>query len=111
MKKLYYTCPIEAAYMTKNFGIIFDDEYRIFVNLESIGMYLDFDILKDDIKHYIHPESLSIFEPQVGDLVRIDIAPFHDFIIMNSYFLSTNCEIKEIIQRNGRAFIMPEAQN
>jgi len=55
-KRLYFTCPIKALYMMKEFGVKFSGEDLVFT---------DFDQKKPI---YIAPESEHIFEPKKGDV-------------------------------------------
>lgn len=115
MARLYYTCPIEAAYMAKNFGV------KIMVNdTEGTEMLCVISSLSRD-KYYIHPDSLSVFEPQEGDLVycmgsyQIMPADIDDFgvkydrriIIQN---VTSPIATGKIIQRNNKPFIMPQSE-
>ena len=75
IKKLFYTDPLQAAYMAKGFGVKF--------NAQGLGEIL-FDIDKYGLMSWgyrsgcgeyhqgpfhIHPDSLHIFEPQVDDFL------------------------------------------
>jgi hypothetical protein len=95
MKKLYYDCPIEAAYMAMNFGVklycMHTDEQMSEYDLTEAQRNFDWfhacfcegseeiEMISDAIKYmenisdkiYIHPDSLSIFEAMEGDLYQI----------------------------------------
>lgn len=67
-KKLYYTDPLKAAWMAREFGVVFissctDDTLdweNDFCEVSPQGWNCS--------KLYIHPDSLSIFEPMEGDV-------------------------------------------
>lgn len=70
MKKLFYTCPIESAYMAMNFGVKF---YIIQYGMPSSPLE-DWEILngiafgEDKIKTlHIHPDSLLVFDNMPDD--------------------------------------------
>jgi len=86
MTKLYYTDPLAAAYMSREFGVEYhklgkianwkvwqiDGEVdgAIFID-PKIMSHIDF--LHDfGGKFSIHPDSLHIFEPQEGDYIYFD---------------------------------------
>ena len=118
MKKMYYKCPIEAAYMARNFGVnfLFDPEPKD----NAVFLYWNRNALVNTLqinRFYIHPDSLSIFEPQVNDMNN------------EGYFFTGNSEYcdgvwykkqynestmfsssKNIIQRNNKPFIVPEVE-
>jgi len=76
----FYTDPLAAAIMTKEFGVEFANSIRDIHedcqrNLEMMwGKTIisgSLELQRGQIykKYYIHPDSLPIFEPQVGDFV------------------------------------------
>jgi len=67
MKK-YYDCPLEAAYMAKNFGIeCVDDNGKLWSNDCLIYVMEDVFAGLFDEKIYIHPDSLHIFDNMEED--------------------------------------------
>ena len=77
MGKLYYTDPLQAAYMAKEFGVDFVikwwGEEIIAKHSDAIKQPKQF-VANMIMKHKtgkfcIHPDSYHIFDPQVGDLV------------------------------------------
>lgn len=73
MTKYYYSCPLSAAYMAKNFGMRFLLEGEEFDEwgAEIRDLWPDFG--EDTaIKYHIHPDSLHLLEPRPGDLVICD---------------------------------------
>jgi len=111
MSKLYYDCPIKAAYMAKEFGaktVCPDGLDEPDTMTALINDMADPEIAPD--KYYIHPDSLYIFEPKVGDVI-ITKQEDHTYIahgIENRTDLYSGCS--NIIRRNGNAFIMPETE-
>ena len=80
--KYYYDCPIEAAYMAKNFGVklrleLIDAETGI-IDLQQFPisswhtLTSLFGTTGLSPYFYITPDSLHIFEPQVGDILDDD---------------------------------------
>ena len=65
-QKYYYTCPIQALYMHIEFGVKFDAEVKLSVDLSNDN-YLK-NMTPDITKIYVKPESEHIFEPKAGDL-------------------------------------------
>lgn len=113
--KMFYDCPIIAAYMAQYFnvkitsqpkgGLIFPDGTQKDPNA-FMRVYLSHidEFLCD--KFYIHQESYSVFEPKEGDLVY-----FSDIEEYLFYQKSDgDAWVKEIIQRNGIAFMMPKTE-
>jgi len=135
---MYYKDGIIASYMGLQFGVTYrlteeiTDKTIIFENkvnnindvmsllnvdsYSTLGGDSYYNIILPD-KFVIHPSSWHIFQPQVGDMVtKINR---HGWIIDKitedcyiSVFQGTEYIIKKeeavIIQRNGKAFIMPE---
>lgn len=68
MNKLYYTCRIEAAYMAEKFGVKFDFE-NSWQGVKPPKLINE--LYKNYPEHYkpaVSTASLSIFEPQQGDI-------------------------------------------
>lgn len=119
--KLYYTDPIKAIWMAKEFGVKIKDYHIECYKLSSEWFCLeDISDIKSPIegfeKLWIRPESESIFEPKIGDLVNL-LPPFD--ICKYDMKLSTTIDDErhlkyirtknfEIIQREDKAFFMPE---
>jgi len=151
--KLYYDDPLIAAYMSKEFGVKFannntDKPLNMYLHVQHdtmdsytttsancMGIHADW---YDGEEIYIHPDSIGIFEPQVGDLItskhefeldKSDYETPSKFLIEKSdelfnltclsQFILTkdnyDCawsdyhwEGQEIIQRNGKNFFMPK---
>jgi hypothetical protein len=105
--KYYYDCPVSAAYMAKHFGVQFD-------NGDSFKSACECAHLTDcsELPFYIHPDSLPIFEAQVGDFCRMSRpiigAPELRTDIYDYWAGGALYECEHIIQRNNRPFIMPK---
>lgn len=135
MKKYYYDCPIEAAYMAKNFdveflvdgkAVVYDDNSTSpsgkrlrFWYCDENGDIDEACYVEDEEKIYIHPESLPIFEP-----MEKDIAMFKgefDNLYGEVRFSGTWARLKDMIcgehhysrtiERNNKPFITPKQEN
>lgn len=137
--KLYYTDPLIAAYMAREFGVILlvyrytDTDYAI-----NLPNGKGFEWSNDWVKTSellvtipieggnIHPKSHHIFEPKVGDLLdgwasrmgHVEEITDEDYVIdvhggswgcPKSY--SGHIITYEIIQRDNKHFFMPEVEN
>lgn len=134
--RYFYTDPLEAAYMAKHYGMRFNRP----TNMNDSGFYTeDFSDwygcgLTEVMygggfgKFYIHPDSLAILEPQVGDLFvghnglfRVDEThypkegggwePGPCWKLVDGYhryFPDAFGDERKIIQRQGKAFFWPE---
>jgi hypothetical protein len=82
-KRYYYDCPIEAAYMAKNFGMEFQDENdwdaEVIIHDKDAGFLYSRgteEMASKEMyigeKIYVHPDSLPILEPQPKDKVGND---------------------------------------
>lgn len=131
IKRLYYyTCPIKALYMIKEFGVEFeckyypedigDDQFYDFqhqslYDIEKIGDLFDTDFGHVD-KIYVKQESEEIFEPINGD-IGIDIKDFHIHLYGDRwhYYIAGIPRMAlgniEIVLRNGKHFFAPEVEN
>lgn len=119
--KLYYTDPLQAAWMAREFGVKFEneDDAAMFV-IEGGDEYATLSQMQQTItskKYYIHPDSYHIFEPQEGDVVEYNIIcdkyPLEkraSHCLVTKTMMQTLGAIwvlEEIIQRNNTAFFMP----
>jgi hypothetical protein len=107
-KKYYYTCPIKALYMMKEFGVEYD-----FENEEGLIRIIKTpEIRRDNFmrKIYVAKESEHIFEPKKGDKdengLFFDGKHWTDGI---SYAISS--EQSKTSFRFGKQFFMPEVEN
>jgi hypothetical protein len=118
-KRYYYTCPIKALYMMKEFEVLFylDDgessTHPFIRNDEDEFEIADHELLKrceGYNKIYIEEESEHIFEPKKGDKdengLFFDGKHWTDGI---SYAISS--EQSKTSFRFGKQFFMPEVEN
>lgn len=116
----FYTDPLAAAWMAKHFGMVFT-RWSDGVS-EWEGRLCGTDALQEfeGCRHFvIHPDSLHLLEPQVGDIgIQPDEAcgeyrngRWRSFSSCgrDCYGLSEKERIS-IIQRNGIAFHWPESE-
>lgn len=130
-KKLFYTDPLAAIYMAREFGVKFIDAEKLVYDDGDINYFFDIFANVDDVinaytkEHYIHPDSYDIFEPQKDDLVDLGD---HGFAFVTerkgnnincALFHIENCAWKDgywhrrwvpIIQRNNKPFFTPESE-
>jgi len=130
-KRLYFTCPIKAIYMMKEFGVEFECQHENFDDKddgftepyfdfrfleieqpETIGTLLDY--IDNLGRIYVAPESEHIFEPKYWDLGRCFkrniIANFIDGKWENGT-VKFDLKTTKIIMRNNIQFFMPEVEN
>ncbi len=72
MTNPYYTCPLEAAYMAKYHNFTFgfyDEDTEEFIEMDDLDCWIAES--EDTERFYLHPDSLSLLEPQDGDAFRI----------------------------------------
>jgi hypothetical protein len=132
-KKLYYTDPLQAAYMSREFGVKWKErDGRILADDNNYNT-----VIFHHGRYSVHPDSYHVFEPQVGDIIkhnemgnlntgtieqikretnedydekeeweRVDI--FMSWDVKNDYTLDV--EIEQIIQRDGKPFFNPEVE-
>lgn len=121
--KYYYTCPLKAAYMAKYFGMkyaLFHADGHIVSEIKRENIEKDVALGESEIsrlflqsgnfgKYYIHPDSLHLLEPMVGDLVGYAGPEANDFDVY-SHDDWHGCPLKKIIQRNVIPFMWPESE-
>jgi len=116
--KYYYTDPMAAAWMAKHFGMKFTSSFELCDEYSHQNhCYYQAQGVADD-KLFIHPNSLHLLEPQVGDLcIRYPDKRGHCNYCGMDWLLQIeskedlqlwNGDIHKIIQRNGIAFMMPK---
>lgn len=133
-KRYFYRDPLAAAWMVKHFGMkIIDSGINVFttdggIDWFSIDTLVELEVHPDadkctDGKFYIHPESLHILEPLVGDVGDTPEEGYCIFFeqegeLWVDFFGQSRfpwAEYKDmvtlsIIQRNGQPFIWPELE-
>lgn len=133
MIRFYYDDPISAAYMAKNHGMqlvefwMFDrSPYAAEISFTG-KVFIERGSDNSHIKFYLMPDDIKLLEPQAGDLVEYWFEHQPDYWANgNNKKLRRQMEIKKeghllsmkarkpfkiiVIQRNGKAFIMPEEE-
>jgi len=118
-KRYYYTCPIKALYMMKEFGVGFFT--KVFFDVESdslekeLGFHLEIGTLYNKLcqinsKIYVAPKSEHIFELKERD--KDENGLFYDgrhWTDGFSYAISS--EQSKTSFRFGKQFFMPEVEN
>lgn len=136
-KKLYYTDPLAAAYMAREFGVV----YKTVIYSDGVidghgdnsanGVCIDAVFTSEGetfahdmvVKANIHPDSYSIFEPQKGDCFswfgwRLRIwdkyrnTRTHSTIKRANHLLNVKANPGnfKIIERNKKLFFWPESE-
>ncbi len=116
MERYYYTDPLAAAWMAKNFGMNFwDADTGITVSRYDGGLY-------DECLFNIHPDSLHLLEPQEDDLgIGVDDGAGRIYVVFNrgrwEWVNSTTYQsapkqfkLERIIQRDGKPFHWPKSE-
>lgn len=122
--KYYYTDPLAAAWMAKYHGMWFDAEIPMnlaagAINYVQNGSYASLAYYHDLVSErlYIHPNSLHLLYPQIGDFIEGVSLPI---LIGKSENMSSledavrwisEERIAHIIQRNGTPFMWPEYED
>lgn len=130
--RYYYSDPLAAAWMARHHGFT---SYTGNLEADDFDSYSDrnwhhcvddwrYRLVKHGVQHapifYLHPESLHLLAPQVGDLVLFDhcVSPRHSFVVSPQdqppgrlrLEGSTAIDVSDarIILRKGLAFHWPE---
>lgn len=120
--KYYYTDPFAAAWMTKHFGVkiytVGLSQDKKWLNYEESASSLASNIASGCWGiYYIHPDSMTIFEPVEGDIgIECKHYPMVCVYGKNDWIGDALAEEKghfpegpiKIIQRNGIPFMWPE---
>ena len=109
--KLYYTDPLKAAWMAREFGVVIE-QARCKSSIEweqDFYKSICYDaMLRHDKTYYIHPDSYHVFEPVEGDMVGYyDLDGLFAGKIIGKF---GTFKYKTIIQRNNTAFFHPEQE-
>jgi hypothetical protein len=125
-KRFFYSDPLTAAWMVRHHGMMLTTGRLsgdvIHVRCEQGAMVISHLAIFPLFKAYIHPDSLHLLEPQVGDwgrgpyagevigvsenLVTIQVPERHNG---KSHFCQPKSEFK-IVSRDGFAFMCPEVE-
>jgi len=118
-ERLYFTCPIKALYMMKEFGVgfILEDEEKLRSFL-GVGLSEEKETFEEKLriksKYFIAKESEHIFEPKKGDEGRW-VRPIgaHYANHNGEQWVSAGIEPNppKIIMRDNKQFFMPEVEN
>ena len=111
-KLTYYTCPLKAAYMAKEFGV----EYSYCPGAFSYS-FRNNDLAQYKEKYYIHAESMAVLKPKEKDLVeiggqletveRLFINAHGERMLWAEDEHYTPGDVDKIIQREGKQFFWP----
>lgn len=128
--KMFYTDPLAAAYMAREFGVeivgafekLVPEQEKIFILqipfrewfeilLDSRNMRINQGYRKPD-RYYVNDDSLPVFEPKVGD-VGHNGEQAGDFRDKGFFETDEGLEVDKckIIQRDGKPFFWPEVEN
>jgi len=87
-KQYYYDCPLQAAYMEREFKVMQERGRPILDKYQNEDYYNYFEYecdgyaecptkeyirIQSFIKWHIHPDSYDIFKPKVGDLCKVNV--------------------------------------
>jgi len=109
--KLYYIDPMQAYYMNREFRVKYsetpDGANELWWMIEDYYFYDDDETHFD--KAYIHPDSLDIFKPMVGDVMIFDNddMPY----VVRDYDTDKTWLTGRIIQRNNLPFFPPKEES
>lgn len=111
--KYFYTDPFAAAWMNKKFGMVFQsftsggEKYTVF-EIDEVGK------IDTPCKYYIHPDSVKLLEPQVKDLVIVQLEGYYPtpthFHSQEYWQYHPDTKLISIVQRNGIPFMWPEME-
>lgn len=131
MDKLYYDCPLQAAYMSKEFGVLLlveesysNDSWLEDATPESLMKHIHLYGEENIGNIYIHPDSLPVFDCIEGDLIEgwagrigyVEEDEGDDELTIDVNGGTWECPKErngkklnyEIIQRNGKPFFTPK---
>jgi hypothetical protein len=126
-RRYFYTDPLAAAWMAKHFGMKFGIKHNGMIHWNCIGKINEpfeplqraediLDPISEPLPLYIHPDSLHLLKPTVGDVVRT-VAPTFDAVMytlikddVGRYEDLTSEDWFAILERSGIAFMWPESE-
>ena len=118
-RRYFYTDPLAAAWMAHRHNLRIEHNPRFCSYNESGDFCTVIKIYHSEPgqpRFYVHPDSLHLLEPQVGDVIDLPTAPkaTRSLLIHNGEEFSDNFLSKHegwrIIQRNRDVFHWPEAE-
>jgi hypothetical protein len=101
--RYYYDDPLAAAWMADKFGMVF--RHYTYLVTGFCNIY-DGDPAPFGTVFYIHPDSLDLLEPMVGDLMRGSNNKAAMYYMGDTQPKPT----AHIVQRNGLAFMWPREE-
>ncbi len=130
MQKMYYDCPLRAAYMAKEFGVDFlcppdspsqqDVEAKGFCPLMHLRrpVSVTYSFVHNDVgnaegKYYIHPDSMEVFKPIEGDLCSYEAFDGAGELLpqYGAFHREAWDHVGlDIIQRDDKAFFWPKKE-
>lgn len=110
--KLYYDDPLAAAYMAREFRVQYESKngHKLLYATADIFMFEECEEVIQFMgdKYYIHPDSLAVFEPREGDLIKnikdLEIDGNYEFYDNNKVI----CTDRIIIQRDNKPVFWPK---
>lgn len=109
----YYTDPLKAAWMAREFGVRlgYYQNNGTFVEYEKpiTGMDCAWRIIGSGF--YLHPENFIIFEPKEGDIAWWKISYDGRCLAKATPLLMKQGSLHSFIERDGKAFFAPEVEN
>lgn len=117
VKRYFFTHPLAVAWMNDRHGMRF-----CFPDGREVPEDMDINPSLMGFKFYIHPDSLHLLEPQVGDIfMNIGSDPLNGVEIWESpQIMDKGClnihnkyqknHLPKIIQRNSIAFMWPKSE-
>ena len=125
--RYFYTDPLAAAWMGQHFNMVtyigrLPDDWDAYGQPNWHQCVDDWKYRQEKLKQpapkfYLHPESLNLLEPQVGDLLRGDeqaIPTIRFMHLPDSDQMGVAAALMrrgfKIIQRKGKAFHWPESE-
>lgn len=124
VSKLYYKDPLKAAIMSRDFGV--EIQMNAFVSpyekdsyeLRTVPLWVILrDMVKKDLdtggnEYIVSPDSYHIFQPMVGDLVRIRSWVDPQILWKERHSIPEVFKyVEDILQRNNLHFFMPERED
>jgi hypothetical protein len=123
-RRFFYTDPLAAAWMAKHFKMDFridDPDGKVFLEtlLHGLREWRDATAASMGYKFHIHPDSLPLLEPQLGDVVESQqVDGVYDVVVSDDIYCGRgdrNTNLKDvkkhgdkIVLRNGIPFMWPE---
>lgn len=118
--RYFYTDPLAATWMAKHYGMRF--RYNNGDVFQDSGEWFTLPMEMPSYLFFIHPDSLHLLEPQVGDVLRkgatdktrVDLRLVDAGVNDHEFWLTISKKFIErgyqIIQRKGLAFMWPETE-